>query len=221
MSWNVNENNTITVITTQNVNLSAYKTMSSDSVYSALPGTFIKNGDRYYLNVVITEVGKYIIRVVDLNNKINEQYIDVEVKDLNNELFNSLDSYPNKNDWKGLSAIQDVKLTEILNNTETLGTDLINVKSTVDSLPTLLDIENSTILAKKSDISVVEAIVNSIPVLSDIRNELINVTFGALEIANNQLTIKDKSGTVIAIFDLFDKNGNPTMLSVFRREVIL
>ena len=61
---------------------------------------------------------------------------------------------------------------------------------------------------------------DNLPILSDIREEMINVQFGELEIANNQMVIKDKVGIVIAILDLFDKNGNPNMNSVFKREVV-
>lgn len=67
---------------------------------------------------------------------------------------------------------------------------------------------------------VINNIVSEVPMLESIREELINITYGGLEISNNQLTIKDKSGLVIAIFDLFDQNGNPTMTAVYRREVV-
>ena len=174
-------------------------------------------------------VGDYLIQISNpnaFNDVVNipiQSVANTTVQAVVNatDIHSSLDSYPNKDNWKGLTTVQDAKLTSmnvaIGNNTTTIG----NIKATVDTLPLLLDIENSTQLAMKNDITVVEQICNSLPVLMDIRNELINVTFGGLEIANNQLTIKDKNGSVIAIFDLFDKNGQPTMLSVFKRTVVV
>lgn len=72
----------------------------------------------------------------------------------------------------------------------------------------------------KNTQDIITTLLNDVPLLRDIRDELINVTYGGLEISNNQLTIKDKEGSIIAIFDLFDQNGKPTMLSVFKREVV-
>lgn len=137
------------------------------------------------------------------------------------DLHTALDSYTNKEDWKGITSTQEQNIIDTNLRTQTLETEISNIKSTVNSLPTLLDIEQSAILAKKADISIVEAIVNTLPGLLEIRDEMVNVSFGGLEIANNQMTIKDKAGVVIAIFDLFDKNGNPTMGAVYKREIIV
>lgn len=87
----------------------------------------------------------------------------------------------------------------------------------IDSKPSLVDIENSTILAKETSIGAISTLIDNLPSLLEIRDEMIDVQFGGLEIANNQMTIKDKQGTVIAIFDLFDKNGLPTMGAVYKR----
>jgi hypothetical protein len=48
---------------------------------------------------------------------------------------------------------------------------------------------------------------------------MINVQFGGLEITLDQMIIKDKAGATIAIFDLFDKHGRPTMSAVYKRVV--
>jgi hypothetical protein len=143
------------------------------------------------------------------------------IKNTEAEIHAWLESYLGKEGWKGLTPTQENTIISTNLGVQDIQTDVTNIKSTVNSLPSLLDIEGSAVLAKKSDISVVEAICNTLPVLTEIREELINVQFGGLEIVNNQLTLKDKAGITIAIFDLFDKNGNPTMLSVFKREVVL
>jgi len=153
--------------------------------------------------------------------EVRAAFDPAEFKDKNtqNELHVWLDNYVNKAAWQGLTPTQQATLIDVNQIVSSMQTDVTNMKGTVNTLPTLLDIEGSTVLAKTSDISVVEAIVNGHPTLAQMRDEMINVQFGGLEIANNQMTIKDKAGAVIAIFDLFDKNGNPTMLSVFKRTV--
>jgi hypothetical protein len=66
--------------------------------------------------------------------------------------------------------------------------------------------------------------IDAIPQLSELktilRDEMINVQFGALELKNNQMIIKDQNGVNIAIFNLFDSLGNPTMTTVYRREIV-
>jgi hypothetical protein len=218
--WEVSVQNTITVVTDANVNLSAFFTPSSESSYTQMPGSFTKNGSRHFISYTFNTIGKYTVRVVDMNGNMKEQFLSIDVKSYEDIHHTSLDSYANKDDWKGLNNSQNATLIDTNDKISEVQTTLGNVKSTVDTLPTLLDIEASTILAKKADVSVVEAICNNLPVISDIRDEMINVTFGALEIANNQLTIKDKAGSTIAIFDLFDDNGNPTMTRVFKRTVV-
>ena len=94
------------------------------------------------------------------------------------------------------------------------------VLSKVNNLPVLADIENSNVLAKKADVSIIEQIVGALPIMADIRNELINVSHGSLEISNNQMIVKDKCGIILSIFELKDRKGNPTMTSVFKREVL-
>ena len=56
--------------------------------------------------------------------------------------------------------------------------------------------------------------------MKSIRDELISIQHGALEIVNNQLILKDREDEIIAVFDLYDQNGNPSMISVFKREVV-
>jgi hypothetical protein len=98
-------------------------------------------------------------------------------------------------------------------------TDIQTLVTKIDSKPTLQDIELSSVLAKSSQLSVIENIMASIPELAEIRAEMINVQFGGLEILNNQMIIKDRAGITIALFDLFDKNGLPTMSTVYKRMV--
>lgn len=121
----------------------------------------------------------------------------------------------------GLTATQNAALLNTNSTVSTMETTLNNVNTKVTQLPTLTSIENSTVLAKKSDINAIDAIVSALPQLSEIRDELIDVQFGGLEITNNQMIVKDKSGSVISIFDLFDQNGNPTMAAVFKRTVVV
>jgi len=99
--------------------------------------------------------------------------------------------------------------------------EIDTISTKIDSRPTLNQIEGSTILAKASQVGAIEAIVQNIPELADIRNEMINVQFGGLEITNNQMIIKDKDGITIAIFNLKDAQGNPTMQAIYKREVVL
>lgn len=73
---------------------------------------------------------------------------------------------------------------------------------------------------QEAKIDAIQTIVDALPILSDIRAEMINIQFGALEITNDQMIIKDKLGVVVAILNLFDKDGNPSMNSVFKREVV-
>jgi len=148
------------------------------------------------------------------NNPIKELTdLSADVKFVNGTAVYNIDEFKDKADLGNI----ETKIDGIKNTVDGAVTKIDGVKSTVDSLPSLIDIEASTILAKKADITVVEALLNNVPALADIRAEMINVTFGGLEIANNQLTINDKDGVTIAIFDLFDRNGNPTMNSVYKR----
>jgi hypothetical protein len=131
-----------------------------------------------------------------------------------------------------LSNYNDAVLIDMVENLETLKVDerakLLSLENyddavvlaRVNTLPVLTDIENSSVLAKKSDISLVEQIVDALPVMSDIRDELVNVVHGSLEISNNQMIVKDKDGIILSIFGLKDKNGNPTMTTVFKRDVV-
>ncbi len=72
-------------------------------------------------------------------------------------------------------------------------------------------------LATKTDTDLINNIVSALPGLNSFRDEMINIQFGGLDISNNQMTITDKAGTTIAIFDLFDNAGNPTMNAVYKR----
>ena len=212
----------VSVPSTISVQLTGFSaTVFNESTLTSTPvtKTFITMATGVYGVQLSLPAGNYIVQIS--NPSAFNETVNIPIQSVNQtaDIHTDLDSYPNKDNWKGLTAVQDAKLTSmnvaIGDNTTTIG----NIKATVDTLPLLLDIENSTQLAMKNDVTVVEQICNTLPALIDIRNELINVTFGGLEIANNQLTIKDKNGNVIAIFDLFDKNGSPTMLSVFKRTV--
>jgi hypothetical protein len=131
-----------------------------------------------------------------------------------------------------LSNYNDTELVSLITGLETLTEDerakLLSLENyddavvlaRVNTLPVLADIENSSVLAKKSDINLVEQIVNALPVMSDIRDELVNVVHGSLEISNNQMIVKDKDGIILSIFGLKDRNGNPSMTTVFKRDVV-
>jgi len=202
----------------------------------------------------VADITPVLTAISNLNDvtpaEVRAAFDETEFQDNNTEaeVHAWLDSYTNKDNWKGLTAAQESKINDtnfVTNSIETKvdnakavidtlplltdidnstviakKTDLTPVQTVIDALPTLTDIEGSTVLAKKSDVTVVENIVNTIPQLSELRDEMINIQFGGLEIISDQMIIKDKSGTTIAIFDLFDKNGNPTMLSVYKREVV-
>lgn len=122
--------------------------------------------------------------------------------------------------WTGDSIAQNTEVVREGSVQSDMNTKLDDLKTRTDSLPTLSDIESSTVLAKESSVSVIDGIVSNLPVLSELRNEMINVQFGGLEIANNQMTIKDQNGVTIAIFDLLDQNGSSTMSSVFKRTLV-
>ena len=60
--------------------------------------------------------------------------------------------------------------------------------------------------------------INALPAI--IKQDNIDVHFGNLEIKDNQLTIWDKNGNIVVVYDLFDYNGNPTTTAaVYKREV--
>lgn len=121
-----------------------------------------------------------------------------------------------------INTLNNFDETELSMKIDALPTsdDINALSSKLDSKPSLANIESSLVLAKKSDVDILGAIVNGIPSLSEIRDEMINIQFGGLEISNNQMTIKDKDGAVIAIFNLKDAQGNPTMTTVYKREVV-
>lgn len=112
-------------------------------------------------------------------------------------------------------------LTSEVNIESTLKTHLLGLTNYDD---TALKTQIASVLNKGLDIETkvdaIDVIVKSIPELSEIRNELIDVQFGALEIKNNQMIIKDRHDNIISIFNLFDNNGNPTMSAVYKREVV-
>ena len=144
---------------------------------------------------------------------------DFKDKNTESEIHQWLDTYASKDDWKGLTPSQEAAVINTNVALNAVTTTLSNIQGSVNSLPTIGDIESSSIATGGDITGAVTSIIDSIPALSEIRDEMINVTFGGLEIANNQMIIKDKSGVIIAIFDLFDQNGNPTMCNVFTREV--
>jgi hypothetical protein len=154
--------------------------------------------------------------------QVRDAFNEADFKDKNTqaEIHQWLDTYANKDDWKGLTASQEATVITTNNIINTISTTLSNVQSSVNALPTISDIESSNVATGSDVTNAVTSIIDAIPALADIRNEMINVQFGGLEIANNQMIIKDKNGIIIAIFDLFDQNGNPTMCSVFTREVV-
>ena len=108
------------------------------------------------------------------------------------------------------------KLIEIAESTKTSGDNILDVLALK---PSLSNIENSTILAKKSDVSAVEVLVNSIPKLSEIVSEFKNIQFGKMEIVGNQMKVWDQGDNLIVTYNLFDKNGLPTMGSVYKKEI--
>lgn len=180
-------------------------------------GTPFQIGQQYFIGVrAIDEFG---------NETTNTNYGTVTFQastsntDVNIISVNGV-SVTSPDDLKGLSASQEAKITDTNTLINSMNTVLNNTKTVVDSLPQLSSIEASTILAKKSDVSTVEAIVNTLPILSEIRNEFINIEYGALEITNDQMIIRDKANVVIAVFNLFDEFGNPTMNSVYKRTVV-
>jgi hypothetical protein len=126
------------------------------------------------------------------------------------DIINKVNSLNNYDDTFLRSSLLDKAST----------TDIQAISTKLDSKPTLKDIELSSVLAKSSELTVIENIMAGIPALAEIRNEMINVQFGGLEITNNQMIIKDKLNATIAIFDLFDKHGLPTMSAVYKRTVV-
>ncbi len=159
--------------------------------------------NNYDDSILINLISSLETLKIDERNKLMS-LINYDDLDLRN-LINSLET---------LTQIEHNKLMSLANYDDRI------INNKLDEKPSLLDIENSTILAKKTDIDVVETIVNSLPVLSEIKSEMINVQYGKLEITNNQLTIWDKEGNILSVFDLYDNQGNPTMNAVYRREIV-
>jgi len=94
------------------------------------------------------------------------------------------------------------------------------LQDSLDTKPSLIDIEGSTVLAKTSSVSAVEMLVRSLPGISDIVSEFKNIQYGKMEIVNNQMKVWDQTGELIVTYDLFDKNGLPTMGSVYKKVVV-
>lgn len=137
-------------------------------------------------------------------------------RDLTTDLSSQLVSLP-----ESVWSYTNRSLTSEVNIESTLKTHLLGLTNYDD---TALKTQITSVLNKGLDIETkvdaIDVIVKSIPELSEIRNELIDVQFGALEIKNNQMIIKDRHDNIISIFNLFDNNGNPTMSAVYKREVV-
>ena len=78
-TWIVNEENSINIITFKDVSLSAFYAPAGSSAYTPIAGSFTKVGDRYYLNHTFDTLGSYIVRVVDTNANIADQYASIDV----------------------------------------------------------------------------------------------------------------------------------------------
>jgi hypothetical protein len=182
--WIVDVESEITVVSNESVNFIAQYTLADRSSYSQIPGSFTKNGNRYYIPFTFTVPGVYMIRIIDVNGNINESYARINV------------------------------------NEKTVMNSLVSIEDKVDTKPSLLDIESSIVLANTSQIDSLSSLIAALPLIQNIRDEFINVQYGALEIKNNQMTIWDKAGEIIAVFSLFDANDNPTMSAVYKREVL-
>ena len=52
----------------------------------------------------------------------------------------------------------------------------------------------------------------------NILNKLYNQNFGNWKIENNKMIFYDLNGNILSSYNLFDKNNNPTMSNVFKRE---
>ena len=120
--WLTNEERTITVVTDANVNLSAFYAESDAAAFTPIPGTFTQSGSRYYLNYTFTAPGNYTIRVVDLNGNISDIFAVVNVVDdpYPTRIHESLDSYPNKDSFKGLTTAQETALNDIQADLQTI-----------------------------------------------------------------------------------------------------
>ena len=121
-TWEANDTRSITIVTTQNCNFTAYYTVEGTANFQAIPGTFTKTGDMYYLNTSFSTTGNYVVRIVDANSNIADVYFRLKVvavgsEDLIGVLHASLDSYTNKSAWG-----QDV------------ASEVIAVQDTVDSI---------------------------------------------------------------------------------------
>jgi hypothetical protein len=150
------------------------------------------------------------ISAADVWNYTTRELTSASISSLTTDQNNKLMSLNNYDDTSLISSLLDKAST----------TDIQTLSTKIDSKPTLRDIELSSVLAKSSELTVLENIMAGIPALAEIRNEMINVQFGGLEITLDQMIIKDKAGATIAIFDLFDKHGLPTMSAVYKRTVV-
>lgn len=133
----------------------------------------------------------------------------VATESLNEEsLHDALDSYTNKSDWKATNTVVDnaaiAQATRAEMDSNSTSLQLVHTG--------LAEIESQIIQTKQEVQNLV------IPTIEDIRSEIVDVVHGGLEIANDQLIIKDGSGQEVCRFNLFDSQGNPTMASVFSRE---
>jgi hypothetical protein len=214
--WGYNLRTTTNEITPSDVwNYTGRSLTSSVDINSALTSkinSLINYDDSYIRSSLLNNADKTDIpSVADISNSVwsNISRTLTGTVDLPLSIINKVNSLNNYDDTFLRSSLLDKANT----------TDIQAISIKLDSKPTLKDIELSSVLAKSAELTVIENIMAGIPELSEIRNEMINVQFGGLEITNNQMIIKDKLNATIAIFDLFDINGLPTMAAVYKRTV--
>lgn len=163
----------------------------------------VHNIDEFKANETVVNLNPVLSSISDVQTKVDtlENYDDTNLTNLINNINTLLPD-------------ERLKLMSLLNYDDTtINSKLDNIDSVVDSI-------NTNITNLSNDINIVDNIVRNIPQLSEIRDELINVTFGGLEItSDNKMIIKDQSGSIITIFSLFDNNGNPTTNMVYKRTV--
>ena len=166
----------------------------------------------------ITRVNNALVTLADFKEKFTIA-----------EMHNALDSYANKANWKSdmtsvLSAIDgltDATPAEV--RAAFVDADFHD-KNTEAEIHAWLDSYTSKD-AWKNDTTTVEAKIDAANTAiaglgQEMENRVKKVTLGGEQVVGTQMIIKDTDGTVIAAYDLFDNNGNPTNSVVFEKRPV-
>ena len=211
--WIINEENAITVVTDQVVDLLGFYALNGGSNWTALDATFIQaDGERWVAMHTFDTAGQYTIKVVDNNNLIQDLYVSVHVED--------------REAWKGEAS---TGIPEIQATLSTLDTQLGSLLTLVTDVQTIVSVVNSTTSSSlntlntldettrdlvvppiQSDIAALSALVEGINVSGDLTANLEPIETDLDALAQNLATVQQAIESLAT--DLGDTNTEVTNL---------